>query len=48
MKPGVPILKVAWSSRSELPRNAVAQMPAMIAEFDRVDERLVVMKREVA
>lgn len=46
------------SSHSELPRNAVAHlpkyfrriisMPAMIAEFDRVNERLVVMRREGA
>ncbi len=40
------MLKAAWSSRSELPRNAVAQMPAMIAEFERVGERIMVMKRE--
>ncbi|MCW5873911.1 MAG: GNAT family N-acetyltransferase [Anaerolineales bacterium] len=46
------------SSHSELPRNAVAQMPkyfrrltrmpAMIAEFERVYERIMVMKREAA
>ncbi|MCW5873912.1 MAG: hypothetical protein KIS88_04635 [Anaerolineales bacterium] len=39
------ILKAAWSSLRELPRNAVAQMPAMLAEFERVGERIMVMRR---